>query len=68
MRDNTYYGSCERCNTPLAPVRFREEEVDWSSGHPRKTGRTRKACSHLVCPKCLSNFCVDDSFDGPWAY
>lgn len=50
----------------LIPVWFTEEETKVANGTMYKTGRVRRACSHLVCEACLKNFCVDDTFDGPW--
>ena len=44
-------------------VKFEEPEYDI---HNRKTGRYRRAVSHIVCTNCGRNICVDDSFDGPW--
>ena len=56
------YGTCG-CGGPLKPKWFREHEKDAAG---RETGRTRKACSCLVCDWCGRNHTVDDSFDGPW--
>lgn len=47
-------------------VWFEEPEYKTSGGIQVRTGRYRKACSHLVCLECGKNHCVDDSFDGPW--
>ena len=47
-------------------VKITEEETKVANGIMYKTGRVRRACSHLVCEDCLKNFCVDDTFDGPW--
>jgi hypothetical protein len=60
------YGTCSTCNSELKPVWFIEEEYTYSSGNRYKTGRKRKACSHLECTGCLKNICVDDTFDGNW--
>ena len=61
------FGICHFCGGLLEPVYFIEEELKLTSdGHLYKTGRTRRAVSHLVCSCCLKNQCVDDSFDGPW--
>lgn len=59
---NDKYGICE-CGTPLSPVWFIEEERD---KHFHKTGRKRKACSHLICEDCGKTYPVDDTFDGMW--
>lgn len=66
MAVNTIYGNCERCGAALEPVFFTEEETKTVYGSLIKTGRTRKACSHLECPVCGKKECVDDTFDGPW--
>jgi len=63
---NRDYGECD-CGGRLFPVWFLdEEEVVTREGWRYKTGRVRRAVSHLVCECCLANHCVDDSFDGPW--
>lgn len=59
------YERCD-CGGLLRPVWFREEETAIEYGCLIKTGRYRRAVSHLVCEECLRNFIVDDSFDGPW--
>lgn len=59
------FGLCD-CGGTLHPVYFTEEETVVSHGIMYKTGRKRRAVSHLVCEDCLRNYCVDDSFDGPW--
>lgn len=59
------YGYCE-CGGRLFPVWFTDEEYSIVKGIMFRTGRKRRACSHLVCESCLKNHCVDDSFDGPW--
>lgn len=59
------YGRC-RCGGELMPVWFLEEELEIVGGVMVKTGRTRRACSHLTCSICLKNNCVDDSFDVPY--
>lgn len=68
---SNHYGQCE-CGGDLFPVWFteyEEEEITADGiGFKIKTGRTRRACSHLVCEMCLRNYCVDDSFDGPWMW
>lgn len=63
---NCGYGKCEQCGIELEPVWFTEEETKVSNGIMIHTGRKRRACSHLVCPQCLKNYAVDDSFDGNW--
>ncbi len=47
------FGVCD-CGGSLIPVWFTEEETKVANGIMYKTGRVRK------------NFCVDDTFDGPW--
>ena len=62
-----FYGECERCGGELKPVWFIEEEYKTTNdGHKYRTGRKRRAVSHLTCDNCLKNYCVDDSFDGAW--
>lgn len=59
------FGECE-CGYGLQPVYYEEAETkryDWGEV---KTGRYRKACSHLFCDYCGRQYCVDDTFDGPW--
>lgn len=63
---NIDYGICDYCGGELYPVWFTEEETNIEHGSMYKTGRRRRAVSHLVCEQCLKNFVVDDSFDGPW--
>ncbi len=60
------FGTCSRCGGTLAPIWFTEEEVKTANGVKWRTGRKRRAVSHLVCEDCLKNFPVDDSFDGEW--
>lgn len=62
---NTDYGNCDKCNAPLEAIWFKEIERD---SHGIKTGRVRDSVSVLVCPYCLKNFSVDDSFDENWYY
>jgi hypothetical protein len=51
----------------MEAVYFVEDEYEVTSfGTRHKTGRWRRAVSHLTCPLCGKNECVDDSFDGPW--
>ena len=69
MPDNElFYGECEACGGELKPVWFTDEEYEVVACIQCRTGRKRRACSHLVCNCCLRNYCVDDSFDGPWHY
>lgn len=63
---NVDYGTCDYCGGDLFPVWFTQEETVVKDGMMYKTGRKRKAVSHLVCECCLRNFVVDDSFDLPW--
>lgn len=60
------YGECSECGDALKPVWFIEEEETVTYGVRTKTGRKRKACSHLLCESCGNTECVDDSFDGSW--
>lgn len=60
------YGTCVKCDCKLKPVFFIEEETKAARGCMYKTGRKRKACSHLECPICGHKECVDDTFDGLW--
>lgn len=60
------YGECERCNSPLEPEYFLEEEYKFEHGSISKTGRVRKAVNVLVCSHCRKEYCVDDTLDGPW--
>lgn len=60
------YGSCSKCGSTLVPIWFTEEEIKIVNGSMIKTGRKRKACSHLECSSCFKKECVDDSFDGKW--
>lgn len=62
------YGNCSRCGHALRPVFFTQEEelYNKSLGMYMKTGRKRQAVDVLVCPECLAEECVDDSFDGEW--
>lgn len=62
---NEPYGLCE-CGAPLEPVFFREKERIVVNGVMQMTGRSRMACSHLICTGCMKETAVDDSFDGPW--
>lgn len=65
--ENKYdYGECRRCGGKLVPVWFTEEEQVVIDGILCRTGRKRRACSHLTCTDCLANESVDDTFDGPW--
>ena len=63
MGNRIDYGSCS-CGEKLNPVFFKEKEYD-DFGIP--TGRTRMACSHLLCEYCGKSYAVDDTFDGPWS-
>lgn len=62
-RMDKVYGECE-CGAGFIPVWFIDEEYRYeNSGIMYKTGRKRRACSHLECPNCFKRQCVDDSFD-----
>ena len=63
MNSNHKYGKCPLCEHPLAPIWFKDQELDFN-GIP--TGRERLAVSYLFCPKCAETVTVDDSFDQPW--
>lgn len=60
------YGCCHNCGADLEPVWFTEEETKVVGGTMIRTGRKRRAVSHLECSECLKKEPVDDSFDGPW--
>lgn len=64
--NNSMYGMCSECGTPLEPVWFTEEEYKTINGCMYKTGRKRRAVDYLICSCCLRKVCVDDSFDGNW--
>lgn len=58
---------CPKCGQTMIPVYFTEEETKTTIyGTMYKTGRKRRAVSHLECPECWTKECVDDSFDGDW--
>lgn len=58
------YGKCSNCQCSLKVSKwFWEYEYD-KQGHC--TGRKRRAASSLTCPNCFKNYCIDDTFDGPW--
>lgn len=54
--------TCDKCGITPEPIWFTEHEVK----NGVETGRIRKAVDVLVCPCCLKEYCVDDSYDGPW--
>ncbi len=60
------YGTCDKCGTNLNAIWFIEYESKLVGNSWIKTGRQRRAVSHLCCPECLTNYCVDGSFDGDW--
>lgn len=60
------YGKCPICGTELEPIFFIEYEYETIRGNLIKTGRKRRAVSHLECPYCFHKECVDDTFDGVW--
>ncbi|GCD11681.1 hypothetical protein [Clostridium tagluense] len=60
------FGTCSICGSNLVLVWFIEEETKIINGVMYKTGKKRKACSHLECTTCFKNVCIDDSFDGNW--
>lgn len=64
--NNSMYGECSECGTPLEPVWFIEEEYKTINGCMFKTDRKRRAVDYLICPCCLQKACVDNSFDGNW--
>ena len=51
------FGVCD-CGGSLIPVWFTEEETKVANGIMYKTGRVRRACSHLVCENCLKNLTI----------
>ena len=55
-------------STRFEKVWFEETEYKTVNGFRSRTGRYRKAVSHLVCQDCGKNICVDESFDGDWYY
>lgn len=57
---------CRQCGSKMLPIWFIEEEERKLNGDTYKTGRKRKAVSHLECPNCFMRETVDDSFDEPW--
>ncbi len=61
------YGKCVECNCELMPSGwFIEREYRTVNGIKTQTSRRRKALESLVCPNCLKEYPVDDSFDEPW--
>lgn len=64
---NMDFGNCT-CGGLLVAVYYEEKERIIRSGIPIKTGRTRKAVSHLSCLNCMKNVVVDNSFDEPFKY
>jgi len=57
------YGTCEECNVDLEAYCFTEKQYD---SYNLPTGYIKSAVSHLYCPRCGKEFCVDDTFDGDW--
>lgn len=58
---------CENCGGNVYPVFFEEEEYKTEYGHMYKTGRVRRACSHLECDTCGKRYIVDgDYLAGEW--
>ena len=57
---------CPKCGSIMIPIWFTDEEEKVTYGCRHKTGRKRRAVSHLECPDCFTKECVDDSFDQPW--
>lgn len=66
MEDMYDFGTCSHCGSELEPVWFTEEEFKIEHGMMYKTGRKRRNIDVLVCPVCLKNHAVDDTFAGPW--
>ena len=54
------FGNCIECGYKLSPVYFEDKE---RNEHHHLTGRTRTACSHLLCENCGHTVAVDGSFD-----
>lgn len=60
------FGKCPHCGGRLIPIWFIDEETVVRYGHLVKTGRRRRAVSHLTCEVCMRNQVIDDSYDGDW--
>ena len=57
---------CPVCGEKMTPIMFLEEE--WSPDGHYRTGRVRRACSHLEGEYCGNKECVDGDFlAGVWA-
>ena len=67
MERESSFGRCS-CGGMLYPVCFTEYEYQTIGGTMIRTGRSRRAVSHLICDECLKPQAVDDSLDGPWPY
>ena len=62
--DKIVFGNCTKCNKPLRPVYFVEEEIG-NCGIP--TGRIRDAVDYLYCPICGKKEAIDgETGSGPW--
>lgn len=60
------FGKCD-CGGTLYPIYYTLYETTDINGNYIRTGRKKRAVSHLVCDSCLKNICIDDSFDeGYW--
>lgn len=60
---------CPVCGGRIRPVMFEEEEevLDKHTHSYYRTGRKRRACSHMECPDCFHKEAVDGDFlAGEW--
>lgn len=56
---------CPKCKSIMIPIWFTEEEEKIINGCRYRTGRKRRALSHLECPCCFHKEAVDGSFNEP---
>ena len=59
-----FHGICNSCLVELEPIWYTEEQekLDLDFKSYVKTGKTRIAISHLICPCCLKNVAVDGEY------
>lgn len=59
--------TCPACFKKMTPIFIEEEEIGITDGFPYKTGRYRKACSHLECKHCgyIAHTGIE-ALNGPW--
>lgn len=58
---------CPDCGGRMEKVLYTEEEMDYSQGRPRPTGRKRINVDYLLCECCGHKEAVDgDTFAGGW--